>query len=289
MRRILMTGASGFIGGHLLRALLPQDEVFALGRNLPAAVSRASVTWIEQDLSELVDHRGLPGNVDAIIHLAQSQVYKQFPERARDIFEVNVSGTLRLLEYAREAGVRQFVFASSGGIYRLSNTSIAETDPIQPLSFYLSSKYAAEILIRNYEQFFQTVILRFFFVYGPGQQAGMLVPSFMHKIMNNEQITIEGNPGLRINPTHVTDAARTLEAALSLPVSGQFNVSGDEVVTITDLVTLIASVADRGVVIKHTSTGPDADLVADNSRMKEVLGVHPSVSLLDGLRQTIEH
>ncbi len=288
MRRILITGATGFVGGHLLRSLQPRYELIALGRSRPPGDDRSTVAWIEHDLAEPLDPRRLPGHVDAIIHLAQSQVYKQFPQRASEIFEVNVNGTFRLLEYAREAGIGQFVFASSGGVYRLSHSNIVETDPIQPLSFYLSTKYAAEILMRNYEQFFRTVILRFFFVYGPGQQHGMLVPSFTQKIMNDELITIEGNPGLRINPTYVADAVRAVEAALRLPASGLFNVAGNEVVTITDLVKLIARVSGREVATRHTNAGPDGDLVADNTRMKEILGVHPRIPLFDGLRQTAE-
>ena len=261
--------------------------MIVLGRHRPAP-NPPVADWIEHDLAAPLDYDRLPGQIDAVIHLAQSQVYKQFPQRATEIFEVNVNGTFRLLEYARQIGVRQFVFASTGGVYRFSQSKIAETDPIQPLSFYASSKYAAELLMRSYEQFFQIVILRFFFVYGPGQQRGMLIPAFSQKIMNDEPVTIEGDPGLRINPIYVSDAVRAVEAALAFPASGQFNVAGDDVVTITDLVKLIEQVTGKGVAIQHAPTELDGDLVADTTRMKEVLGIYPRVALVDGLRQTVQ-
>jgi nucleoside-diphosphate-sugar epimerase len=247
------------------------------------------VDWIEHDLAKPLDSRKLPGQVDTIIHLAQSQVYREFPDRAQEIFEVNVSGTLRLLEYARNAKAEQFIFAGSGGVYQYRSRPIVESDPIHPLSFYLSSKYAAEILMRNYEQFFSAVVLRFFFVYGPGQQQGMLVPSLTRKVVNQESVTVEGNPGIRINPTYVGDAVRAIEASLALPTSCHINVAGDEVVTITDLVRHIGQVTGKDVCIQHTATEAAGDLVADTTRMKTILGVSPQVPLREGLQYAAEH
>jgi nucleoside-diphosphate-sugar epimerase len=287
VRRILITGASGFIGGHVLRGLPAGVEVIALGRHRPEAASSVA-DWIEHDLTGPLNADRLPGQIDAIVHLAQSQVYREFPQRAIEIFGVNVDGTLRLLEYARQSGAQQFVFASSGGIYRPSRHKIAEADPIEPPNFYLASKSAAELLMRSYEPFFRLAMLRFFFVYGPGQQPGMLVPALVRKIMNREPVTIEGKPGLRINPIYVTDAVRAVVAALELPVTSHINVAGDEEVTITDLVTLIEEVTGKTSVIQYTSTERESDLVADTTRMKDVLGVSPRVSLVDGLRQTVQ-
>jgi UDP-glucose 4-epimerase len=116
----------------------------------------------------------------------------------------------------------------------------------------------------------------------------MLIPTFLQKIMNDELITIEGNPGLRINPIYVTDAVRAVEAALAFPASGQFNVAGDDMVTITGLVELIEHITGKGVAIQHAPTELESDLVADTTRMKGVLGVHPRVALVDGLRQTVQ-
>jgi nucleoside-diphosphate-sugar epimerase len=221
--------------------------------------------------------------LDAIIHLAQSRHYREFPEHAKDIFDVNVDGTFQLLEYARQAGVKCFIFASSGGVYGYSYERFFETDPVNPLNFYLSSKYTAELLLANYQPYFKTIVLRFFFVYGPGQK-GMLIPNLLSKVLKGELITIEGNPGFRINPICIEDAIRVFEPALNLYASTLFNIAGDEAVTLTDLVNLIGEAAERQPQIHYRANHVSGDLIGDNERMKEVLKVVPEVSLREGLR-----
>ena len=216
--RVLVTGANGFIGAHLVQELEARHEVIALARNAPTFTPSSSTRWIEHDLVEPLEAAPLPDAVDAVIHLAQSRHYKQFPERVGDIFAVNIDATLRLLEYARLAQAKTFVFASTGGVYGHSYERFVETDPVSPLDFYLTSKYAAELLIANYKRFFRTIVLRFFFVYGPGQK-GMLIPNLLDKVRNGETVKIEGR-GLRINPIHVADAVQVFEPALALERSG---------------------------------------------------------------------
>lgn len=293
MYRVLITGAAGFMGSRLVSALPPQYEVFALARRAPVTRTSAGVHWIEHDLMQPLEHACLPQPVDAVIHLAQSRHYRAFPVEARDIFEVNVHSTFRLLEYARQAGAERFVLASTGGLYGYSKTPFIETDPASAdkfvesdpmgeLSFYFSSKYFAELLAANYRQFLHTIILRFFFVYGPGQQ-GMLIPNLVQKVKNREPITIQGNPGLRINPIYIEDAVRVFEPALRVAADGVFNIAGDEVVTITELVHLVATLVGQEAMLTHTDAQPPGDLVGSNVRMKQILGLHPQVSLRVGL------
>jgi nucleoside-diphosphate-sugar epimerase len=116
----------------------------------------------------------------------------------------------------------------------------------------------------------------------------MLIRSLLHRIERGEEVVIEGNPGLRINPIYVEDAIRVFDPALHLRTSELFNVAGDEVVTITDLVRLIEKVSEREALLRHTDTSLAGDLVGDNARMREVLGVGPQISLLEGLRQTAQ-
>src|SRR4030042_288576 len=117
---------------------------------------------------------GLPKSIDAVIHLAQSEHFREFPMHAESIFKVNTASTLRLLEYARQAQVKIFVLASSGGIYGHGDEGFREDQPIEAkddLGFYLGTKLCAEIIAENYSSFMNIVILRFFFIYGPRQRA----------------------------------------------------------------------------------------------------------------------
>lgn len=283
MSRILITGAEGFIGSRLISALRGKHDLFGLVRPKPGGERPPGVRWLEHDLSQPMDQARLPGRLDAIIHLAQSRHYREFPEQAKDIFNVNIHGTFQLLEYARQTGVKCFIFASSGGVYGYSYETFFETDPVNPLNFYLSSKYTAELLLANYQSYFKTIVLRFFFVYGSGQK-GMLIPNLLSKVMKGELITIEGNPGFRINPIYIEDAVKVFEPALDLQTSALFNVAGDEAVTLTDLVNLIGEAAACQPQIRYRVIPISGDLIGDNERMKEVLKVLPEVSLLEGLR-----
>jgi UDP-glucose 4-epimerase len=287
MARILITGAAGFLGTRLVQLLQPHHELVALGRRVPEGAPWNNMEWVLQDLSEALDYSRLPDRVDAIISLAQSQHYREFPHQAEDIFAVNIRSTFELLEYARKSGTHYFMFASSGGIYGYSYEKFVETDPVNPLNFYLSSKYTAELLIANYQRFFRTVVFRFFFVFGPGQK-GMLIPNLLHKVMHGDLITIDGNPGLRINPVYLEDAVRVFEPALHLQTSTLFNVAGDETVTIRDLVTILEKVTGKRALVQHREVNPGGDLIGDNARMREVLSISPRISLLEGLRNMVE-
>lgn len=276
--RILLTGASGFIGTRLLPILAERHEVVTIGRTRAVG----SGEHVEHDLLLPLDRARLPGRLDAVVHLAQSRSYRDFPEQADDIFSVNVQATFNLLEYARESGAGSFVFASTGGVYGYSYERLVETDPVNPLNFYLTSKYAAELLIGNYRLFFDTVVFRFFFVYGPGQ-ARMLIPTLLERVQAGEPITVEGEPGLRINPIYIDDALDVFERALALERSDLFNVAGDEVVAIDELVRVMGRVVGREPEIRYSESSYDGDLVGDNARMKEVLGVQPQTTLERGL------
>jgi UDP-glucose 4-epimerase len=277
---VLITGAGGFVGSRLVAELASRHEVVGLARR--AGPPTEGVDWIEVDLSQPLDASRLPDRVDGIVHLAQSRRYREFPEGAGDVFAVNVASTVALLEYAREAGAQSFVFTSSGGVYGYSYERFVEEDPVNPLNFYFGSKYSAELLIGNYGMLLNTVVLRPFFVYGAGQK-GMLVSNLVERVLRGETVTVEGDPGLHINPIHVDDAVRAFEPALTLGRSGLFNIAGDEVVTMTELVQLIGEVTGRTPSIAYGQAPSEGHLIGDNSAMKQVLGVEPLVSLREGL------
>jgi UDP-glucose 4-epimerase len=283
--KILLTGASGFIGRHLGRDLATRHEVIASVRRAGSSAEWAAAEVV-LDLTERLPPALLPKRVDAVIHLAQSEHYRDFPEQAEDVLAVNVVATLRLLEYARAAGASTFVYTSTGGVYGTSYERFAESDPVDPLNFYLSSKYSAELMIGNYRRFFRTIVLRPFFVYGPGQSLRMLVPRLIEQVREGRRVHVEGDPGLRINPIFVGDAIRVFEPALALEDSGIFNVAGEESLTMTELVRVIGQVVGREPIIEHVPTTDEGDLVGDTSRMRDVLGVVPRVTLRQGLRTT---
>jgi UDP-glucose 4-epimerase len=284
--RILLTGGTGFIGSHALPGLSERHEIVALTRRTPPPELVELADWIVADLADPLPVAALPRRVDAVIHLAQSERYREFPEGAGDIVAVNLTSTAALLEYARTANASRFVLASSGGVYVPASQPVSESAAVAPPNFYLTSKYAAELLLRGYSSILHTIALRFFFVYGPGQTR-QLVPTLVDKVVRGELIEIEGEPGLRINPVYVEDAVRVLDPVLSLERGGVFNVAGSEEVTVGELVKLISEAVCRPARVAHRSAASDGDLVADITLMRSALGVAPAVGLREGLSAAV--
>jgi UDP-glucose 4-epimerase len=277
--RVLVTGATGFIGRRAVAELEQRHEVVAVAREAPPGAA----DWVEQDLAEPLDLTRLPRRVDAVIHLAQSRRYRDFPDGAQDIYAVNVHSTFQLLEWARDAGARTFVLASTGGVYAYSPQPVREDDPIRLANMYFRSKYAAEVLLGAYADVLRPVVLRPFFVYGPGQR-GMLIRQLAERVASGEEIVVDGDPGMRINPLHVEDAVRVFEPALTGTVSGAINIAGPEVVSMAELVAALGEATGVQPVVRHRAADSDGDLIASTERMRNDLGVTPRVGLAEGLK-----
>lgn len=284
---VLLTGSTGFIGRHVLALLAQDHDVVAIARRAPPAAVAGDATWILQDLATGLDPARLPPRVDVVVHLAQSERYREFPAGAADVVGVNVAAAAALADYARAAGAGRFVLCSSGGVYGFRDGPAHEDDPVSPQSFYQASKHAAEVLLAPYAGLLETVVLRPFFVYGAGQRR-MLVAGLAERILAGDRVTIDGDPGLRVNPIHVSDAARAIVAATGTDApAGVVNLAGTETVTLTQLVTALGEAAGVEPRIAHAGDGPPGDLLGDNARMRERLGVTPRVTLREGLRGVV--
>ncbi|TLY28387.1 MAG: NAD(P)-dependent oxidoreductase, partial [Nitrospirae bacterium] len=139
---ILVTGTTGFIGSWLVKRLMSDHALYCLTRTAGLLPVHPQVHAIELDLADTFDAGRLPASMDAIIHLAQSRHFRKFPDYAKDIFQVNTQSTLQLLDYGRQAKIKVFVCASSGGVCGYQPRPIVETDSPELLNFYLASKYA---------------------------------------------------------------------------------------------------------------------------------------------------
>ncbi len=284
--KILVSGGTGLIGRHLIERLAPAHELLCLCRSAPPADLQARANWIELDLAKPIDRKRLPESVDGIVHLAQSERYRDFPDGLEDLFAVNVRSTSDLLEYARGAGARSFVLASTGGCYQPAPEPVSEDAPLAPPGPYFRSKRMAELVAEDYAELLGGAILRLFFVYGPGR-GERLVTRLAKQISAGEEVVVAGDPGMRMNPIFAGDVAEAIEAALGLVGQEVVNVAGAETVTVTDLVARLGAAIGREPLVRHGGDGP-GDLVADTARMRERLGVIPATSLDDGLAAVAE-
>jgi UDP-glucuronate 4-epimerase len=218
---VLVTGASGFIGSHVVRHLLESGHpVTAMDHRPPHSPHPELARELVCDLS----HGDLPERrFDAIVHLAARGGVRPSIERPLDYLETNLAGTLRLLEHARRHGTGRFIFASSSSVYGpTGGTPSCEDDPLHPCSPYALTKLQGEQWGRLYAQLhgLDFIALRLFAVWGEGQRPDLALESFRRKILAGETITIHGDGSQRRDLTHVSDVARAVEAAISWDGSG---------------------------------------------------------------------
>ena len=281
----MVTGATGFLGHHLVEYLRKRHEIWALARKIPSK-SLSDVSWVQHDLTLTNFPDSLPDSIDAVIHLAQSDKFRCFPVEAGDVFDVNVNGTFRSLEYARQAGAHTVIYTSTGGLYGSGSRPFREDDPLQGeggLGFYFATKRAGECLVESYSSCFSTVVLRPFFIYGRGQHESMLMPRLANLIRREEPVMIQGQGGgLRLNPVHVSDVVRTIETALNSIGHHVVNVAGAETTDIRSIADSLSLLLNRSPRFEATDTPPEGHMMGDITRMQELFG-GPTVRLEDGL------
>lgn len=287
-KTIVLTGASGLLGRYLANVLAPKHKVHALVRQLPKDPV-PGISYHMVDLGSNWTFDGLPQNgVDSVIHLAQSASFREVPEKALDVFNINVASTAKLLDYAWRVGASQFVHASSGGVYGVGGEAFHENSPITSpgsLGYYLGSKLCGEVLTQSYASQMQVAVLRFFFIYGAGQNRSMLLPRLADSIRFGRPIAIEGDEGLRVNPIHVSDAAAAVVASLDTQQSATYNVAGNEVVTLKQLCSKLEELTGCEAIYK-LMPGDPKDICADVAAMKAALH-NPIVTLDIGLKDIL--
>ncbi len=200
---------------------------------------------------------------------------------------VNIRAALELADYAVGAGAKSFVYLSTGGVYRPSDGQLRETTQVAPQSFYAATKAAAEILLSYYSELLNVIILRPFFVYGPGQ-TGMLIPTLISKVAAGQEVLVSGPDGMRSNPTYVDDAVDMIELSLQLESSATLNIAGTESLSIREIVREIGHALGKPVKVASRPTEGPVDLVPDLTLYRSKLGSYPATSFSDGIARTCE-
>lgn len=280
---VLLTGASGFIGGYLAPALVAAGhDVQALVRRPAAYDAPEGVTPVEADLEEL-DRDALP-SVDAVAHFAQANV--PFPDQAGTLYTVNTASTLTLLEHARTCDAQRFVYASSASVYGFGDRPFTETDPVSAHDFYATTKINSEQLVGTYGGFFGTAVFRLVAPYGPGQ-TGRMIPGVIGRVRDGRPVTLNGGGRPRMNPIYVEDAVRAAVLALELEGNHVVNVAGEEVVGIDRIAELAGKALGREPVFEPGDADAPGDVVADTTRFNELFGLPDRVGMAEGIRRMV--
>lgn len=306
MGKVLVTGAAGFIGSHLVDRLLGDGyEVVGVDsftgyyaravkmRNISAALTHERFRLVEGDLCRMEPDVLLAG-VDRVAHLAgEPGVRSSWGERFETYLRRNVYATQRLADAASGAGVRRFVHASSSSVYGPdSGGPVGEDAPRRPASPYGLSKLAAEEVVSLYarEKGLRATVLRYFTVYGPRQRPEMALSRFIERVSSGEPVEVFGDGTQVREMTHVADVVEATVAALEIEGSGParaYNVGGGSRATVTELVALVGEALgeEPGVLYGPPVPGDVRSTWADLSRARLELGYAPRVSLEDGVRE----
>lgn len=303
--RVLVTGAAGFIGSHVTRALMAHGlDVRGLDdlssghlRNLPTPAR--GWEFLRGDIRDPEVCASVMPGVDAIVHLAGRNSVPRSLADPRSAVEVNVVGGLNLLEAARTAGVPRFVFASSSSVYG-DDTTLPKTERQlpRPLSPYAASKASFEHLARAWTASWglHTVGLRFFNVFGPRQDAASayaaVVPRFVEAALSGDRPTIQGDGSFSRDFTHVDNVVHAVRLALDAPATAAgsvLNVACGGRITVLDLWRAIASAAgfDGDPTFAPPRIGDMPHSNADIEEARRVLGYSPVVGFEPGIAQTV--
>ena len=283
--KILVTGASGFIGGFLVPRLSVQHEVVALGRATDELRIGGKVEIVAMDLSRGFDDGLLPGTTDVIIHLAQANV--TLPDSANEMFAINTASTQLLLDYARRARVKRFIFGSSGDVYGTRVGFAEESDWTHPEGFYAVTKRASELLLLSYRDYFQPCVLRLFHPFGPGQ-LNRLMPKLADRIRSGESVRLNRGEGPHFTPLYVADVITAIVRAVDSSFAGVVNLAGDTCASVRELAVAVGGVL--GCEPKFEETDLEAgDMMGCNKLMKRTFGEWEMVSLTEGLARTFRY
>jgi len=301
VERVLVTGGAGFIGSHLVRALLARgDDVLVLddlSTGARANLAGLPAELLVADLDDADQVRAATRGADAVFHLGAMISVPASLENPAGCYRTNVLGSLHVLEAARREQVRRVVLASSCAVYGDHDGPVGEGAAPRPMSPYAQSKLAMEDLARLYTSAFAlaTVCLRFFNVYGPRQDVhspyAAVIPLFIRGLLDGRPPTIYGDGAQSRDFVFVEDVVQAILLAAAAPAGGEtFNVAQGTSATIVELAEALRRLVpgSPGPVFGPARPGDIRTSAADIRRATEALGYRPACDLHRGLQATVE-
>jgi len=300
-KKVLVTGGAGFIGSNLVRHLIKEENSVTVLDNFMSGYRSnlyqfPFVRIVEGDVRDQNAVEDAMKGAEVVFHLAASVGNKRSIDHPLLDAEINVLGTLQVLEATRKAGVRKIVTSSSAGIFgELKTMPIKEDHPIEPDSPYGCTKLCEEKLCLSYAKLYpiEAVCLRYFNVYGPNQRFdsyGNVIPIFVFRMLRNETLTIYGDGEQTRDFVHVDDVVQAnIKAADSIGFSGALNIASGTSVTINRLVEIITKDEGNSIKIEHTGERPGdvRHSLADLSFAHQKINYIPSVNLENGIEEYV--
>jgi len=303
--RVLVTGGAGFIGSHVVEALLARgDAVIALDsfsdflysaarkqRNLARAVEHPHFRLQTADITDAPALQRICTETrpESVIHLAGMAAVGPSVGQAALYTRVNVLGSINVLDAAMEAGVQHVVVASSSTVYGdTGGTAFREDQPLKPMSPYGATKAAVEAMAQSYTSLHDLPVtaLRFFNAYGPRVRPDLATYRFVDAVHRGIPIQLRGDGSVQRDYTYIGDTVAGILAALDTPDGFRvFNLGNEHPIVIRDLIRVVERIVERPAIIEQ-QPALRADLpvtFADNSKARAALGYNPTTDITSGI------
>lgn len=322
MRTILVTGGAGFIGSHLSERLLKEGNKVLVIDNFndyyDPKIKRNNVEEVKQTCMKnninLENYKVCEGDIrdikfleeifcenkiDSIMHLAAMAGVRPSIQNPALYYDVNITGTVNLLDKCREYSIKQFVFASSSSVYgNNEKVPFAESDRVDnPISPYAATKKSGELLCHTYHHLFDMNIacLRFFTVYGPRQRPDLAINKFTSLILEDKEIPFYGDGTTSRDYTFVEDIVTGIVSSINYVNRGDkifeiFNIGGDKTVSLMEMVETIEKVLGKNAKLNRLPMQPgDVNRTcADITHSKEIIGYNPQTTFKEGIKKFVK-
>jgi len=302
--KLIVTGGCGFIGSHFVDLAVKQNDQIIIIDNLLAGkkenienvIQTGNVDFIEEDIRNLDSYKPNFSNVYGVVHFAARTGVIESLEKPIEFTDVNVLGTLKLLELCRELKIPKFVLASTGAVYGNKTAPFKESMLPDPISPYAASKVAAEYYCKSYNTTFRIdcKILRFTNVFGPRKSFGPyanVIPKFVRAALRNESITIFGDGKQERDFVFVKDVANVCYQAIKNPKNGVYNIGIGKNTSINTLIQMLEEQIPHKFVKNYVDAREGEAKYAYSSieKANSELMYTQKYSLKEGLREYIEY
>ena len=308
-KNYLVTGGAGFIGSHLVDALLSEgnnvitidnfDNFYSRDvklKNIAAALTFDTFQLIEGDIRDrkLLDDLFSNNHFDIVVHLAAKAGVRPSIEDPEGYYDVNINGTLNILEAMKAYDIKKMIFASSSSVYgNNEKVPFSESDVVDfPISPYAATKKSGELLCHTYHHLYDFKIncLRFFTVYGPRQRPDLAINKFTKKMMNGETIQMFGDGTTKRDYTYIDDIIQGIKLAIdNLNGFEVFNLGESRTIMLKDLISIIENkIGEKAKIEKLPLQPGDVEQTyADISKARELLKYDPQYEIEDGIKDFI--
>lgn len=311
IRRYLVTGGAGFIGSHLVDSLLAKnparitvvdnfDDFYSQQikrSNIENHLRHPAYRLVETDIRNYNTLRQVfsEEHFDIVIHLAAKAGVRPSVADPRGYQEVNIAGTLNLLELAEKNGIKKFVFGSSSSVYGpVATPPFKENAPLAPISPYAATKAAGEMFAHTYSHLYKMNItcLRFFTVYGARQRPDLAIHKFARLISSQRPVPVYGDGNAERDFTYIDDILQGILAAIDYDATPFeiINLGESQTITVNRLIELLETALGQKAVIEYQAPQP-GDMPrthADISKAQALLGYKPATPIESGIQKFAE-